>query len=111
MELWIDGSKISDYFSSVVDASVPLSGGAHTATFVEVDSTGSYIKSPDIHTNVQPGNGACVPSNPGVLICQPASGGAVNSPVTITAGAVAQNANITAIRAYVDNGEVFTSNN
>jgi len=75
MELWIDGSKISNYFSSVVDASVPLSEGAHTATFVEVDSTGAYIKSPDIHINVQPGSGACVPSNPSVLTASPPQAG------------------------------------
>jgi hypothetical protein len=45
MELWIDGAKISNYFSNQINTSVPLSVGSHALTVVEDDSTGAYIKS------------------------------------------------------------------
>jgi hypothetical protein len=45
MELWVDGRKINNYFGSQMNATVPLALGTHTATAVEVDSRGAYIKS------------------------------------------------------------------
>ena len=54
---------------NVIPLAAESMGVRSMATFVEVDSTGSYIKSPDIHIDVQPGTGACVASNPGVVIC------------------------------------------
>lgn len=51
LELWIDNTKIGNYFSNTMSASVPLATGSHTATLVEVDSGGGYIKSaPDTFT-------------------------------------------------------------
>jgi len=113
MELWIDGKKISDYFSSVVNTHVSLSNGQHSATFVEVDSTGAYIKSSPVSFTVGSGagGGGCLPSGPGAKICAPANGATVSSPVTISAGATASSGNITAIRVYVDNASVLTVNN
>lgn len=52
MEVWIDGTKINDYFSSQINTSVPLSVGSHALTVVEDDSTGAYIKSNVINITV-----------------------------------------------------------
>jgi len=58
LELWVDGTKINDYPGSTMTASVPLSGGSHTATLVEVDSSGAYLKStPDTFTVSSGGGG------------------------------------------------------
>ena len=48
IELWIDGKKINNYYSSQVNVTVPLSVGQHTATVVEVDTAGAYVKSPAV---------------------------------------------------------------
>jgi PQQ-like domain len=45
MELWIDGKKINNYFSSQINTSVAVASGAHYVEVVEVDSTGAYLKS------------------------------------------------------------------
>jgi outer membrane protein assembly factor BamB len=52
MELWIDGTKINNYFSSLINTSVPLSVGSHALTVVEDDSTGAFIKSSVINITV-----------------------------------------------------------
>jgi hypothetical protein len=53
MELWVDGKKINNYFSSQVQTVVPLPTGSHTVTVVEVDSTGASIKSAGVPITVQ----------------------------------------------------------
>ena len=51
LELWIDNTKIGNYTGNTMSASVPLANGSHSATLVEVDSSGAYIKSsPDTFT-------------------------------------------------------------
>ena len=52
MELWIDGHKINNYFSNLVNTKVALSVGAHAATFVVRDNTGAVIKSAVINFTV-----------------------------------------------------------
>ena len=113
MELWIDGKKISNYFFSTVKTQVSLANGQHSATFIEVDSAGAYIKSAPITFAVGSGGGggSCIPSTYIAQICKPAAGATVSSPVEIQAGAQAANANITAIRVYVDNVSVGTFSN
>jgi hypothetical protein len=45
LELWVDGNKIGNYTGSMMNASVSLPSGSHTATVIEVDSKGAYVKS------------------------------------------------------------------
>ncbi|HLH06481.1 MAG TPA: alkaline phosphatase family protein [Terriglobales bacterium] len=45
LELWLDGHKIGNYFSSTMTATVSSSSGTHTATLVAVDANGNYVKS------------------------------------------------------------------
>jgi hypothetical protein len=52
MELWIDGKKINNYFSSTVSTSVALGVGSHSATFVAVDNTGAFVKSAVVNFTV-----------------------------------------------------------
>jgi hypothetical protein len=53
----------------------------------------------------------CAPSDPGVRICSPDPDGTLGSVATVIAGATAQSGNITAIRAYLDDTPVFTTDN
>ena len=52
MELWIDGKKINDYFSSQINTTVAVTTGAHYVEVVEVDSTGAYLKSGVINITI-----------------------------------------------------------
>jgi hypothetical protein len=45
LELWIDGTKIGNYGGATMDAQVTEAAGSHTATVIEVDSAGNYVKS------------------------------------------------------------------
>jgi hypothetical protein len=53
LELWIDGSKIGNYYSSTFQATVNLSSGSHGITVVEVDSTGGTLKSTKTYVTIQ----------------------------------------------------------
>ncbi|ABF43775.1 hypothetical protein Acid345_4776 [Candidatus Koribacter versatilis Ellin345] len=52
MELWIDGKKINDYFSSSINTSVSVASGSHYVEVVEVDSTSAYLKSGVINITI-----------------------------------------------------------
>ena len=45
MELWIDGHKIANFPGNEINTPVSLPAGNHSATMVEVDTTGAFIKS------------------------------------------------------------------
>ncbi|MGC2639908.1 MAG: FG-GAP-like repeat-containing protein [Acidobacteriaceae bacterium] len=45
LELWVDGNKIGNYSGATMNASVAIAAGSHTATVIEVDSKGNYVKS------------------------------------------------------------------
>jgi phosphatidylinositol-3-phosphatase len=53
MEVWIDGKKIDDYFSTQVNATIPLAVGAHRLTVVEVDTTNAYLKSSPVSFTIK----------------------------------------------------------
>jgi hypothetical protein len=57
LELWIDGTKIGNYDGSTMEASVAEGVGSHTATVVEVDSEGNYVKSTPVTYAVTDGYG------------------------------------------------------
>ncbi|HEU5402742.1 MAG TPA: FG-GAP-like repeat-containing protein [Terriglobales bacterium] len=52
MELWIDGKKVGQYSGSQINTTVSLAAGQHRLVVVEVESSGSYIKSSAIYFNV-----------------------------------------------------------
>ena len=53
LELWIDGKKIGNYYSSTFQASVAQPSGSHGITVVEVDSKGGVLKSAKTTVTVQ----------------------------------------------------------
>ncbi len=53
LELWIDGKKIGNYYSSTFQTTVTLTSGSHGVTVVEVDSTGASLKSTKNSVTIQ----------------------------------------------------------
>jgi hypothetical protein len=52
LELWIDGTKIGNYFAAM-NTQVTEPAGSHTATVVEVDSAGNVAKSTPVTYTVK----------------------------------------------------------
>lgn len=53
LELWVDGKKVADYSGATMNASVGLAAGSHSATVIEVDTKGNYVKSSPVSFTVQ----------------------------------------------------------
>ncbi|HLH07739.1 MAG TPA: VCBS repeat-containing protein [Terriglobales bacterium] len=110
LELWIDGSKVGNYPGNTMSASVALANGSHTATLVEVDSTGHYLKSsPDTFTvgSGGGGGGTCsAPSSPGATLCSPAAGSTVSSPVQFTGAGTAASGSVNHLELWVDGNKI-----
>ncbi len=107
--LYLDNVSVYQTTSQTVNTPITASNGNHTLVLVSYNNSGQAF---DYTTTFTVGSSSgCLPSAPGVNICQPASGATENSPVTFTAGAVAQAGYITALRFYVDNVAVATAYN
>ena len=107
--LYLDNVAVYTNYSQTISTPLTASPGSHNLVLVSYDNSGKAFSYSSTFT-VGAGSG-CVPSAPGVSICAPAPGATAASPVTITAGALAQSGNLTAIRAYIDNSPVLTVNN
>jgi hypothetical protein len=107
--LYLDNVAIYESTTQSINTSITAAAGTHTLVLV------SYTVNTGITTSttftVGTSSNGCIPAASGVDICAPTAGSTAASPVTITAGAVAQTGNITAIRAYIDNVAVFTADN
>jgi phosphatidylinositol-3-phosphatase len=103
MELWIDGHKVGNYFSNQVSTTVALGSGAHAATLVEVDSTGSYIKSNPANFSVA---GCAPPSSPGVLLCSLVAGQSYTSPVEIIGAGTLANVAVNHLELWIDGHKI-----
>ncbi len=53
LELWVDGKKIGNYSGATMNANVALAAGSHSATVIEVDSKGAYVKSSPVSFTVK----------------------------------------------------------
>jgi hypothetical protein len=53
LELWIDGTKVGNYSGATMSTSVSEPAGSHTATVIEVDSAGNYVKSTPVTYTVK----------------------------------------------------------
>jgi len=101
IELWIDGQKKFQVFSDIIDISLPVGVGSHTASLVGVGTAGPIL---NIMHSFTVQAGCPVPATATVSICSPAAGSSVASPVHITAAARAPSGRtITAMRIYIDN--------
>ena len=109
--LYLDNQSVYQTSSQQISTPISAATGNHTLVLVSYDK---YGKTFSYTTNFTIGSGTgtgCIPSAAGVSICSPASGSTDSSPVTVTAGAMAQSGNITAMRVYIDNASVYTMNN
>lgn len=73
MEVWADGSMVSQVLGNRLSAPVTLSSGIHQLTVVALDSQGAYIKSTPFYIDVlNPTLDPCsAPGTPGVNVCVP----------------------------------------
>lgn len=107
LELWIDGTKIGNYSGSTMDASVAEAVGSHTATVIEVDSKGDYVKSAPVTYAVGETSGGCTaPSSPGVSVCEPAQGSAVASPVKFDAAGTGASGAVNHLELWIDGTKI-----
>ena len=110
LELWIDGKKIGNYPGNTMTASVPLANGSHSATLIEVDSTGKYLKSQPVTFTVGSsggGGGACTaPSSPGANLCSPSPGSTVASPVAFTGAGTGATGKVDHLELWVDGNKI-----
>ena len=106
--LYLDDVSVYQMTSQTVNTPIVAASGTHDLVLVSYDNTGQAFA---YATTFTVGAGSCAPSSAGVRVCQPASGAATSSPVTFTAGVLAQAGNITALRIYVDNAALYTAIN
>jgi len=108
LELWVDGTKIGNYPGNTMSASVPLANGSHSATLVEVDSASNFIKSTPVTFTVgSGGGGSCAaPSSPGAILCTPAAGSTVSSPVQFTGAGTGASGSVNHLELWVDGNKV-----
>jgi FG-GAP-like repeat len=112
LELWIDGQKIGNYSGATMRTTVPLNNGSHTATIVEVDSKGAYVKSaPDTFTvsgtSGGSGAGGCEgPDSPGVNVCSPVVGSTVASPVNVIAAGTGASGEVNHLELWIDGNKM-----
>ena len=113
--LYLDNTSVYQVAAQMVNTSITAANGTHTLVLVSYNNAGKAFSTSTtftVGTSTQPPPpGGCLPTVSGVSICAPTSGSTAASPVTITAGALTKSGNITAIRAYIDNVAVFTTNN
>jgi hypothetical protein len=108
--LYLDNNPVYQTTSQIINTPITAATGSHNLVLVSYNNQGQAFTYGTTFV-VGSGNGGCLPDYPGVNICQPAQGETMDSPVTFTAGAIAQSGYITAIRFYVDNAAVAAGNN
>ena len=107
LELWIDGTKIGNYPGNKMTASVPLANGSHTATLVEVDSASNFLKSTPVTFTVGGAPPPCgPPSSPGAILCTPAPGSTVSSPVQFTGAGTGASGSVNHLELWVDGTKI-----
>jgi hypothetical protein len=99
MEVWVDGSKLFQNSGNHVSTDLPLGNGSHTMKVY--GRNGSVIGQASVTFTVGSGGSTCAQpaSSTGTVICSPANGSTVSSPVTIQARG---GANVTFMEAWVD---------
>ncbi len=86
MEVWVDGTKRFQNSGNHVETDLSLGNGSHTMTIYGRNSSGVVGKATETFT-VGSGSGTCSqPSSAtGTVICSPANGATVTSPVSVQA--------------------------
>lgn len=85
-ELWANGTKVASVANSgTMDQNVTLANGSYQLTFVarNTDNSSRYTKT--ISITVGSGASCAPPSSNGIVVCSPAEGSSVTSPVAVQA--------------------------
>jgi hypothetical protein len=86
-----------------INQAATVSAGTHHLVIVAYESTGGALTASESFTVSGGGSASCIAPSADVMICSPAQGATVSSPIQLSAGATAGSGFITAIRVYVDN--------
>ncbi len=109
MKIYVDGASTFTTPDDVINKVLSLSAGSHKITAKAWDDLGSFSSSTTITVGSGGGGGACTSAvNRTVIVCSPASGSTVSSPVHIVAG-VNDSATVTAVKIYVDGVVAYTT--
>ncbi|MGA9718868.1 MAG: VCBS repeat-containing protein [Acidobacteriaceae bacterium] len=109
MELWVDGTKISEQYHAWgqrawLDLTHSFSAGIHSATLFEGDTDNRLKKVTSTFVV-----GSCAaPASPGVHLCLPVNNGTTQSPVTVEATAKTTN-NVARMEAWIDGAKKLTA--
>lgn len=113
--LYLDSNPVYSSSQASINTPITVTSGFHTLVLVSYNTGNQSFTSSTNFTVPANNSSGCYPATGyGVSICSPVAGStnpSSPSTVTLTAGAIAQSGNITAIRAYIDNVAVATVNN
>jgi hypothetical protein len=90
MEVFIDGKKVAQSSGNLFDAPVTAASGSHRLVVVELDSTGSYLKSSPMNFTIEAstaGEACPPPGSPGVNVCIPQPNSCHTAPWTTVVAA------------------------
>jgi hypothetical protein len=94
-----------------MDTTVAEPAGSHTATVVEVDSKGNYVKSTPVTYTVGGTSGSCsAPSSPGVHVCAPTAGESSASPVSFLAAGTGASGSVNHMELWIDGTKIGNYN-
>src|SRR5207302_1657905 len=100
--IYIDNVLVQTVTGNFVNTSVPVAAGAHVLKLVAHDSAGTFSSSVNITVK-----GTCTDTvDPSAIICAPANGATVTSPVNLIA-TTKDSKTISALYVYLDNVAVL----
>jgi hypothetical protein len=114
MKAYLDNVQAAASTTGTLSGSATAAAGTHKLIVNAWESTGTLHTTSVTFTvgsapPPPPPSGCSTPSTAGVVICTPANGATVSSPVSITAAAAGAGHSITAMRGYLDNTQVAAS--
>jgi phospholipase C len=103
MQIYLDHTKVFEVAGGSLDTTLAMSDGAHRVTVQGKNQAGVFFNKTvniTVGTSTPP---PCSPTtDPGVAICEPASGATVTSPVHIVATSKSSSSAVTVMQIYVD---------
>ncbi|HLK09198.1 MAG TPA: VCBS repeat-containing protein, partial [Candidatus Angelobacter sp.] len=108
IKAYIDGTQVAATETNTMRTSVAKAAGNHQLAVNAWDSNDKVYQT-IVNFTVGSATACSAPTTAGVLICKPAAGSTVTSPVAISAAANGGTAKISAMKAYIDNKLVASS--
>lgn len=108
MKAYIDGTQVDSTDINTLNAAIAKSPGTHQLAMNAWDINDKVYQT-IVNFTVSSSTACSPPTTAGVQICKPLAGSTVSSPVAISAAANGGTANISAMKAYIDNVLVASS--